>query len=102
MGRYTFTIETEGGVATSDVLDRVAEVLDVSDVLLSPAIALDDAGALTFNFEVEAPGAMEASQLAVRELADAIRVARGLEVVDVSAELDVELPVSRLELEAVA
>lgn len=103
MGRYSFTLESQAGLGSSDLLDRVAGLLDDRDVLIAPAITLDaDTGAMSFTFEVEAPGAAEASRLATVELADVVRIAKGVEVVDVTAELDVELPVARLELEAVA
>ncbi len=76
MREFTITLETAGGIASPDTLDRLAEVIYETDVLTSPAVGIDQrTGAISAVFNVQATNLPLAGELGLRAFLDSLEAA---------------------------
>ncbi len=78
MKHFEFGIDTIGGVADSDVLDRLAALMYEIDELIDPTLALNENGSISASFIVAASDALTASRIAADRFSDALVAAEPL------------------------
>jgi hypothetical protein len=76
MPEFTFEIETVEGIADSDDLDRLAEVIYDVEGLVDPLLGLNATGSISASFSIRAETAPEAAQRGVALFAEALKCAR--------------------------
>ncbi len=87
MTRYALELTTVSGIADSDYVDRLADIVYGLDELIDPLLALNDDGSITASLEVEAADLVAASRRAVPPFAEALAAAGPLHPADAAAAL---------------
>jgi len=78
MSEFTLEIETVAGIADSEYLDRLAEVVYEIEELIDPLLALNTDASIGANFSFLAETASQAAQRGVALFSDALMLARPL------------------------
>jgi hypothetical protein len=78
MREFTLEIETVEGIADSDFLDRLAEIVYDIEELMGPALALNVDGSLGASVTILAGSAPEAAQRGVALFVESVMQARPL------------------------
>lgn len=79
MPEFVVEVQTVAGIADSDVLDRLAELVYSDNDLVDPLLGLNDGGSVSASFCVVADTASDAAQLGVRAFARALAAAQPLQ-----------------------
>ena len=98
MKHFEFEIDTIGGIADADFLDRLAEVVYSVDALIDPLLGLNGDGSISASFVVAATDALSATKIAADEFSDAIVAARPLREPTDAEVADREAQVGRFEV----
>ena len=78
MTYFEFGVDSISGIADSDYLDRLAELVYDVDGFIDPTLALNDDGSITASFIVRAPDALTAARFAADRLSEAMVLAKPL------------------------
>ena len=78
MSEFTLEVETIDGVADSDYLDRLAEVVSELDELVDPLLGLNENGSVSASFAIVAETASDAAGRGVALFAEALAEASTL------------------------
>jgi hypothetical protein len=84
---FALELTTVPGIADSEYLDRLADIVYGLDGLIDPLMALNDDGSITASFEVEAPDLLAATRQMVPPFSDALVEARPLHLADAAGAL---------------
>ncbi len=85
MNVYSLQITTVAGIADSDFLDRLADIVYVLDGLANLAMGLNEDGSLTATFDVQGTGPLAAADSGVELFATAVAQAKPLPFKSTSA-----------------
>jgi hypothetical protein len=85
--RYALEFTTVSGIADSDYVDRLADVVYELDELIDPILALNDDGSISASFEVEAADLLSATQQVGPRFSEALLAAKPLALANAAAAL---------------